>query len=59
MSRAKEHLSYGEDVKPWSNEQLDDYYRGHGFVVQRNDIVDSGIPTREQFDVMLEAPGQN
>jgi hypothetical protein len=57
MSRSEEH-KWCERVEPWTEEQLADYYRLHGFVVQRSDVVDGGIPTRGQLDAMRAMPGE-
>jgi hypothetical protein len=58
MSRSEEHGWYGKRVEPWTEEQLADYYRLHGFVVQRSDVVDGGIPTRGRLDAMRAVPGK-
>jgi hypothetical protein len=56
MSRAEENQWYGETV-PWTEKQLEDYYRFHGFVLmQRMNIVRGGIPPREDINAMLAAP---
>ena len=46
MSRANEHHWYSEAV-PWTEKQLENYYRNHGFgLMQQGDIVDGGVPPR-------------
>jgi hypothetical protein len=58
MSRAEEHGWYGRSVEPWTKDQLADYYRLHGFVVQQSDVVDGGVPTRAQLNAMRAMPGK-
>jgi hypothetical protein len=57
MSRADEHRWYGEEVDPWTEDQLEDFYRRHGFrLMQQTDISDGGVPPRAQIDAMLAHP---
>jgi hypothetical protein len=58
MSRAEEHHWYDDKPTAWPRKQLDDYLRDHGFVVQRSDVVDGGIPTRRELDAMRAMPGK-
>jgi hypothetical protein len=58
MSRAEKHGWYGRSVEPWTENQLADYYRLHGFVVQQSDVVAGGVPTRSQLNAMRAMPGK-
>jgi hypothetical protein len=58
MSRAEKHAWYGRSVEPWTENQLADYYRLHGFVVQQHDVVAGGVPTRPQLNAMRAMPGK-
>jgi hypothetical protein len=56
MSRAEKHGWYGSNVEPWREDQMADYFSSHGFVVQRSDVVDGGVPTRAQLSAMRAMP---
>jgi hypothetical protein len=58
MSRAEDHEWYGRSVEPWTENQLADYFRLHGFVVQQSDVVDGGVPTRSQLNALHAMPGK-
>jgi hypothetical protein len=43
---------------PWTENQVVDYFRLDGFVVQRRDVGAGGVPTRSQLDAMRAMPGK-
>lgn len=53
MSRAEQHGWYRKP-DPWTEDQMMDIHFRHGIgVIQRSQVVDGGIPTRGQLNVML------